>query len=146
MRQAQSVDIGKRGPADRPLLGIVEREPGEIVAAAHSDQGQLIVRLFQLSDEAGDDLRRIAGQEGVRRLARGGRLFVGRPAAVEEVIGAGGRAADREHLRKALEGLLALLDSDNESRHGVRHTARVYGYRRYVLEPELAQGQLEHRR
>ena len=76
MRQAQGVDVGKRGPAHRPLLGIVERERGEIVAAAHRDQGQLIVLLFQLSDQAGDDLRRIAGQEGRADASRAAAAFV----------------------------------------------------------------------
>jgi hypothetical protein len=55
-------------------------------------------------------------------------------------MGAGGRTADRESLGEALEGLLALLDPDNEFGQGVRHAGDVYGNSRYVFDPELAQG------
>src|SRR5262245_38946314 len=140
MWQAHGVDIGKRGPADRVLLRIVEREPCERVATAHSDQGQLIVGLLQLLNEAGDDLRRIACQEAPRRPERRGSLLVGFSVAVEEVEGAGGLATDRERFREALEDLFALLGPDRESGQSVRHTVNVHGYRGYVSEPELAQG------
>ena len=63
------------------------------------------------------DLRRVAAQEAAQAFALRSPLRVGPFAAVKEVVGAGGRSADRVRLGEAVEGLLVLLALDTELDH-----------------------------
>src|SRR5919205_724087 len=82
--------------------------------AARPVMERLLVLLFEFCDQVGEDPQRVAAQEAVQALVYRCLLRAGRFAAEEEVMGAGGRSADRERLREALKGLLALLDPDAE--------------------------------